>query len=186
MRALTRLTAAVASAALLARPPAPLAAPAPPPGEYEVKAAFLYHFAHLVDWPAPPAAGEPFVIAVVGDDPFGEILDDALAAKSVRGHPVRVLRFAGPSQLDGARVHILFIGRADDEQMRRALPVLAGQPVLTVGESPRFAERGGIIGFRVTGDGRVSFDINLQRAEQSGLRMSAQLLKLARIVGPAR
>ena len=57
--------------------------------------------------------------------------------------------------------------------------------MLTVGESPRFAERGGMIGFWVTGEGRVAFDINLQRAEQSELRMSAQLLKLARIVGSA-
>ena len=158
----------------------------PPPQEYEVKAAFLYHFAHLVDWPAPSAPGERFVIAVVGYDPFGATLDKVLAGKSVRGQPVRVRRFAGAAQLDGARVHILFVGRGDDEHVRRALSALAGQPVLTVGESRRFAERGGMIGFRVTAEGRVAFDINRRRAEQSGLRMSSQLLKLARIVGPAR
>ena len=158
----------------------------PPPQEYEVKAAFLYHFAHLVDWPEPSASGEPFVIAVVGYDPFGATLDEVLAGKWVRGQPVRVLRFAGAAQLDGARMHILFVGRGGQEHVRRALSALAGQPVLTVGESPRFAERGGMIGFRVTAEGRVAFDINLRRAEQSGLRMSSQLLKLARIVGPAR
>ncbi len=162
---------------------APLAAASPPPQEYEVKAAFLYHFAHLVDWPAPSAPGEPFVIAVVGYDPFGATLDEVLAGKSVRGQPVRVQRFAGAAQLAGARVHILFVGR---EHVRRALSALAGQPVLTVGESQRFAKRGGMIGFRATGEGRVAFDINRQRAEQSGLRLSSQLLKLARIVGPAR
>lgn len=177
--------AAVASAVLLARPPASMAA-APPPEEYEVKAAFLYHFAHLVEWPGQPAPGDPFVIAVVGIDPFGNTLDEVLAAKSVRGQPVRVQRFPGPAQIDGARVHILFVGRGADESMRRSFPILAGQPVLTVGESASFAERGGIIGFRVTPDGRVAFDINLQRAERSGLRMSSQLLKLARIVGPGR
>lgn len=165
---------------------APLAAATPPPQEYEVKAAFLYHFAHLVDWPAPSAPGEPFVIAVVGYDPFGATLDEVLAGKSVHGQPVRVRRFAGAAQLDGARVHILFVGRGGDEHVRRALSALTGQPVLTVGESQRFAERGGMIGFRVTAEGRVAFDINLQRAEQSGLWMSSQLLKLARIVGPAR
>ena len=158
----------------------------PPPPEYEVKAAFLYHFAHLVDWPAPSAPGEPFVIAVVGYDPFGGTLDEMLAGKFVRGQPVRVQRFAGAAQLDGARMHILFVGRGDHEHLRRVLSALAGQPVLTVGESQRFAQRGGMIGFRVTAEGRVAFDINLRRAEQSGLRMSSQLLKLARIVGPAR
>ena len=165
---------------------AAIGAPAttPPPEEYAVKAAFLYHFAHLVEWPGPPVPGEPFVIAVVGSDPFGDTLDEVLAGKSVRGQPVRVQRFASPAQLDGARVQILFVGTGGDESMQRSFPVLAGQPVLTVGESEDFAERGGIIGFRVTPEGRVAFDINPQRAEQSGLRMSSQLLKLARIVGP--
>jgi hypothetical protein len=184
-----RLVVAVASAVLLARPAVAAAAapvPTPPPEEYAVKAAFLYHFAHLVEWPGPPAPGEPLVIAVVGSDPFGDTLDEVLAGKSVRGQPVRVQRFAGPAQLDGARVHILFVGRGADESMRRSFPILAGQPVLTVGESEDFAERGGIIRFRVTPEGRVAFDINLQRAEQSGLRLSSQLLKLARIVGPGR
>jgi hypothetical protein len=180
-----RLAAAVASAALLT-PASPLAAATPPPEEYEVEAAFLYHFAHLVEWPTPPAPGEPFVIGVVANDAFGDTLEEVLAGKSVRSHPVRVQRFTAPAQLDGARVNILFVGGGSDEAMRRVLEPLAGQPVLTVGESPRFAERGGIVGFRVTDEGRVAFDINLQRADHSGLRMSAQLLKLARIVGPPR
>jgi hypothetical protein len=158
----------------------------PPPQEYEVKAEFLYHFAQLVDWPASYLPGEPFVIAVVGFDPFGTTLGEVLAGKSVRGQPVRIQRFAGAAQLDGAQVHMLFVGRGDADHARRVLSAVAGQPVLTVGESPRFAERGGMIGFRVIGEGRVAFDINLHRAEQSGLRMSSQLLKLARIVGPAR
>lgn len=175
LRKRRRLAAAVASAALLVQA-RPLAAATPPPEEYDVKAAFLYHFAHLVEWPTPPAPGEPFVIAVVGNEAFGDTLEEVLAGKSVRGHPVRVERFTGPAQLDGARVHIFFVGRGSDDARRRALEPLAGHPVLTVGESPRFAERGGIVGFRVTDDG----------ADQSGLRMSAQLLKLARIVGSPR
>jgi len=177
-----RLAAAAASAVLLAAPQAP-AATLPAEG-YEVKAAFLYHFSQLVDWPAPSAPGEPFVIAVVGVDPFGVTLDEAVAGRSVRGEPVRVQRFAGAAQLEGARMHILFVGVTDEEQVRRAFSAVAGQPVLTVGEAERFAEHGGMIGFRVTAEGRVAFDINLQRAEQAGLHMSSQLLKLARIVGP--
>lgn len=180
-----RLAAAVASSVLIAAP-APVAAATPPPQEYEVKAAFLHHFAHLVDWPAPTSPGEPFVIAVVGDDPFGGRLDEALAGKSVRGQPVRVQRFTGTAPLDGAHVQVLFVGRGEDDHVRRALLAVAGQPVLTAGESERFAERSGMIGFRLTGEGRIAFDINRRRAEQSGLRMSSQLLKLARIVGPAR
>jgi hypothetical protein len=177
--------AAAAAAAILAAAPRAVAA-TPPPQEYEVKAAFLYHFAHLVDWPAPADPAEPFVIAVVGEDPFGTTLDEVLAGKAVRTQPVRIQRLAGSAQLEGTRPNILFVGRGDDEHVRRVLAAVAGQPVLTVGESARFAERGGMIGFRVTDEGRVAFDINLQRAQLAGLRLRSQLLKLARIVGPSR
>jgi hypothetical protein len=181
--ALRRLAAGVLVASLLDRP---AEAATPPPQEYAVKAAFLYHFAHLVDWPGVADPSEPFVIGVVGTDPFGTTLDEVLAGKSVRGRPVRIQRMIGPAQIEEGRLHILFVGRGDEEMVRRALAAVAAKPVLTVGEAPRFAERGGMIGFRMTDDGRVSFDINLQRAEQSGLRMRSQLLKLARIVETAR
>lgn len=179
-----RRVAAILAGAILST--AAASAATPPPQEYEVKAAFLYHFAHLVDWPAPADPAEPFVIAVVGHDPFGGVLDDVLASKSVRGQPVRIQRVAAPAQLEEAHPSIVFVGPGADDDLRRALSAVAGQPVLTVGEAPRFAERGGMIGFRVTDEGRVAFDINLQRAQQSGLRLRSQLLKLARIVGPPR
>lgn len=172
--------------ALLASVPAASAAtPGQSPGEHEVKAAFLYHFAHLVEWPAL-APDEPMIVAVVGADPFGPALEQALAGKAVRSRPLRLQRFRGPALVDGTRVHVLFVGGGDDVFTARALAAVAGQPVLTVGEAPRFAERGGMIGFRVTPEGRVAFDINLARAENAGLRLSSQLLKLARIVGEAR
>lgn len=155
------------------------------PREHEVKASVLYQMAHLVHWPGALApSSEPFVIAVAGDDPFGATLERVLAGKTMRGHPVLVLRFPYPAAMDPAGVHILFVGGEDDGQQRRTLAAVAGHPVLTVGETKRFAERGGMIGFRVKNDGRVTFDINLRRAEDTRLRISSQLLKLARIVGP--
>jgi hypothetical protein len=186
-RSARRLAAALAGGVLLA-PVAPAAAPAatpPPPREHEVKAAFLYHFAQLVDWPEPARAGEPFVVAVVGADPFGPALDQALDGKAVRGRPIEVRRYPSAAAMERARPHVLFAG-GDDAAVERALAAVEGQPVLTVGEIARFAERGGIIGFRMTPDGRVGFDINLRGAERAGLRMRSQLLKLARIVGDGR
>lgn len=181
----TKPLAALTAGLLLAAPPARSAVATPAPDEYAVKAAFLYHFAHLVDWPAPLAPGEPFVIAVAGPNPFGRALEEVLTGKAVRGQPVQVQRVATTAELEGLRPQIVFVG-GDADHARQALGAVAGQPVLTVGESPRFAERGGMIGFRVTPEGRIAFDINLHRAEQAGLRMSSQLLKLARIVGSGR
>jgi hypothetical protein len=151
------------------------------PTEYEVKAAYLYNFAKFVEWPADTFkdANEPFVIAVVGRDPFGTALDQLLAGKTVNGHPVEIRRVADPSQARGS--HIVYVAAPEDGTVPLALRRVSGDGVLTVGDGQGFAARGGIIGFR-TEDRRVRFDINAHRAERAGLKVSSQLLKLARIV----
>src|ERR1700721_2428538 len=49
------------------------------PTEYQVKAVFVYNFSHFVEWPAQAfaAANAPFVIGILGGDPFGANLDGA-------------------------------------------------------------------------------------------------------------
>jgi len=71
--------------------------PTPPsPTEFEVKAAFLYNFARFVEWPAETGhdPGTPFVIAILGHDPFGAVLDETVAGKTVGGRPIEVRRVA--------------------------------------------------------------------------------------------
>jgi hypothetical protein len=185
IRAPRGAAAAIAGALLLAAG-VPAAAPQAAPREHDVKAAFLYHFAQLVEWPeAAGAPGDPFVVGVVGPDPFGAALEQALHGKSVRSRPLEVRRFPTVGALGAARPQVLFVA-GDADAVERALAAVAGHPVLTVGERAQFAESGGMIGFRVTPEGRIGFDINLRQAERAGLRMRSQLLKLARIVGEGR
>jgi hypothetical protein len=151
------------------------------PSEYEVKAAFLFHFARLTDWPASALPeGEPFVVAVLGHDPFGPALDRVLEKQTAHGRPLEVVRAPLDSPPPGA--HIVFVG-APPREAGQALRQFKGKPVLTVGEVDGFGAAGGIVNFVVTADGRVRFEINVREAEASGLRMSSQVLKLARIVG---
>jgi hypothetical protein len=154
------------------------------PTEYHVKAAFLYHFAHLVEWPPDRrvSGSQPFEIAVVGRDVFGRVLEEVVGGKAVRGHPIRIRRYRDVESIEGGP-QIVFLGAADPKDAEHMLAQLGARPSLTVGELENFARYGGMIGFRVTAEGRVTFDINLARTEQAGLRMSSQLLKLARIVG---
>jgi hypothetical protein len=177
------LVAILTAAALTTE--APLRAQSKAAGEYEVKAAFLYNFARYVEWPPAklPAAGEAFVVTVLGEDPFGGALDAAIRDRTIQDRPLAVRRVAriedvGPSQ-------ILFISRSEADDLPRILQRLAAAPILTVGESAQFAERGGMIRFRREGE-RIGFDINVGSTERAGLRVSSQLLKLARIIGAGR
>ena len=151
--------------------------------EYEIKAAFLYNFARYVEWPSGrlPAPGEAFVVTVLGEDPFGPALDATIRDRTIHDRRLLVRRVARIEDVGDSQ--ILFISRSEADDLPRILRRLEAAPILTVGETAQFAERGGMIRFRRDGE-RIGFDINVASTERAGLRVSSQLLKLARIVGP--
>jgi YfiR/HmsC-like len=153
--------------------------------ELEVKAAFLYHFTYLVEWPPSANATEPLVIGVVANEALATALENVIGQEMSRKRPIKIVRARTYEGL-GVRPHVLAIGADTTMDAQRALQSVRNQPVLTVGESDQFAEAGGMIGFRVTPEGRVTFDINLERTGEAGLKVSSQLLKIARIVKTAR
>jgi hypothetical protein len=164
--------------------------PPPPhdPTEIEVKAAFLFHFAQLVTWPETDVVGAdpgPVVVAVVGRDPFGRSLEGVIGQERVRGRPIKIERASKMADLE-ALPHILYVGASDRSEVAPILAAVLGSPVLTVAAVKGFAEEGGMVEFRVTPEARVAFDINLKSVERAGLKMSSQLLKIARVVGGPR
>jgi len=176
------LAAAMAAAAARAQPDAP---PRTPPTEYEVKAAFLYNFARFVEWPPDTFhdAEAPFVIAVVGHDPFGSVLDDTVAGKTVLGRRIEVRRASRADEVGDAQ--IVFVSASERAAVPSILKALDRPGRLTVGEVDGFAEHGGTINFTMQGR-KVRFEINPTQAEQARLKMSSQLLKLATLVAGPR
>jgi len=140
--------------------------------EYQAKAAFLFNFLKFVEWPAA-AADSPWVIGVLGPDPFSDVLDQTVLGKMVNGRRVEIRRY---SRLNDVKdCNLLFIGRAEFE--RSGVPVQKG--LLTVGEAPGFLKSGGIINFYLA-DKRLHFEIRALAAHSAGLQVSSQLMKLGR------
>lgn len=148
--------------------------------EYDVKAAFLYNFASFIEWPAGAFTrpDSPFVIGVLGNDPFGTILDELVKGEQVGSHPLILHRFNRIEDMN--RCHILFISASETRRTREILRKLKGQPVLTVADIPGFAEGGGMIGF--TADTRISLMMNQSALRAANLGVSAKLLRLAHLV----
>lgn len=147
----------------------------------DVKAAFVYNFLKFVEWPAS-RFGEtngPLVIGVVGQSPIMVELEAAVRLRTVNGRPLVVKAVKRPQ--DAGTVHLLFFPASEDIRLDDLLPTLAGSGVLTVGESAAFADQGGIINF-VLKDGKLRFEINMDSAELAGLKVSAQLQKLAKTI----
>jgi len=160
------------------------ASPAESPTDRDVKAAFLFNFPSYVEWPSQAFAGpaEPLVIGILGDDPFGTVLDELVAGRSVQGHPLLVRRLSRLSEAES--VHVVYLGYTDPVDVKFVAAALRDRPVLTVTDGERLAEHGAMINLRLRGQ-KVGFDINLAAADAAGLKLSSQLLKLARIVRAA-
>ena len=154
--------------------PAPLLAQA---SEAAVKAAFLPRFARYVTWPltALPKGTNPFVLCVIGSDPFGSLLDEAARSQSAGGRKIAVRRLDSAGAVDGCQ--IAFVGGSKGQSAAQMLGVLASKPLLTVTDGATGAPRG-MIHFVVVG-GHVRFFIDEATAAQRGLSISSRLLALA-------
>ncbi len=144
------------------------------PGEYQVKAAFLFNFAKFVEWPGGAmASGREFSICVVGDGDVSEELEAVVTGRDIDGKPVAVRTLSDPTA--GAGCQILFaIDDAAAAEARDSSP----PGTLTVGQSQGFARQGGMINFILV-DKKVRFEVNKRSAETAGLSISSHLLKLA-------
>src|SRR3954447_12785176 len=102
--------------------------------EYQVKAAFLYKFATYVRWPPPSAAvtDAPFVIGVIGKDPFGPALDGVMNGQSIHGQVVVVKRLTRPEE--ALHCNVVFVCSSERGSLRKIFGTLNGAPVLTVGD----------------------------------------------------
>ena len=149
-------------------------------GEYQVKAAMLYNVAKFVDWPneIPDSDQAPFMVCIIGRNPFGAALD-LLKGKPVKGRKLMFSQLSRTEEVGSCQV--LFISSSERRNLAAILGEANRRAVLTVSDSDRFAANGGMIGF-VEADGKIRLEVNLEAAQKANLRVSSQLLKLARIV----
>ena len=146
--------------------------------EYSVKGAYLLKFGDFVEWPANafPFADTPLLITVLGDDPFGPMLDQLVKGRTIAGRTVTVKR---THKIEEARnAHILYISQSERNNLKTILLGLQDRNVLTVAD---FDHPGIAIAFTIDNN-KVRFDVNLNQAEQAGLKLSSKLLSVARTV----
>ena len=149
--------------------------------ENEVKAAYLYNFAKFVEWPAHKFANSsaPFQFCVMDDESFQEELSRFVQNKTVAGRPVNVVGIKSGGEPSSC--HILFVKSPKQAQAREAITMQRATNVLTVGQNKDFVAEGGIINFILEND-RIRFEVNHRAAKEAGLRISARLLTVAKLV----
>lgn len=150
------------------------------PTDYQVEAIYLYNFGKFVQWPANATEkNSEFAVCVLGQDPFGGALDAALAGATISGKHVIAKRISSAGE--SADCRILFLGSTEQGRLGKIIEAVEKQAVLTVSDIPEFSRRGGMIEF-VMQESRVRFEVNLDAAQQAGLTLSSELLKVATTV----
>jgi opacity protein-like surface antigen len=145
--------------------------------EAQARAGFLYNCAMFIEWPTTAIEGGELVIGVVGAGPVISLMND-MQGRKVNGRVIRIRSLKPTDDLHG--VNIVFLG-GDARSTLALLARIGDAPVLTVGEQDDFTAKGGVVRLYTDQD-RLRFEINMTRAEQEGLKVSAKMLGLAKIV----
>jgi hypothetical protein len=141
---------------------------------------FLLNFARFVEWPeANLKPGAPLRICFAPGDAVMVAQSGELSRQSIQGRAIQVKSVARPADANGCQV--LYVPTDLPGALPPWLDSATRAGALTVGDLPDFIDAGGMIGLVPVG-GRYRFDVNLGVARQAELRLSSQLLKLARTV----
>jgi YfiR/HmsC-like len=151
--------------------------------EYQIKAVLLMNLARFAEWPPDAFSGpdDPIVIGVVGRDPFGRALDEAVKGEQVNGRRIVVRRYPNPRQIKPCQ--ILFISQSERGRIRTILAEENTKPILTVSELNGFtAQDGGMVLLYLNRENKVRLRVNLDAVQAHGLKLSAKLLQVAEVM----
>ncbi len=155
------------------------AAPQTSNNEYVIKALFLTRFCTFIDWPATSdsiTATDDFVIGILGENPFGNILEEVVGRERIKNREVKVINLT--TVADAHNCDVVFVNKDSDTEVKEFLHEIANQPVLVVDNSARRVTEGVHIGLKLV-DQRVRFDINRKAIAEAHLNVDFRLLQLA-------
>jgi hypothetical protein len=145
-----------------------------------LKAAFLYNFGKLVDWPSNAMGADGPLVICTNDVAVADSLQQLLKAHESGGRGIDVRRVSVDSvQVRGC--HVLYVRDLNAVRAVQLVDTLSGAAVLTVSDFGRFAGLGGVVQF-VEDGGRLRFAVNIDSMRRHRLQLSSRLLALASIV----
>ena len=149
--------------------------------EYQLKAVFLFNFTQFVEWSPSSfiSAQASFDIGVLGENPFGSYLEDVVSGEKVNGRPLVVYHYKNLEEIKTC--HILFINKAEINNLEDILAGIKGKNILTVSDAPNFLQQQGMVRF-ITKSNKIHIQINLEAAKEADLTISSKLLRVAEIV----
>ena len=144
--------------------------------EYKLKAAYLLNFAKFIYWPeSAEDTSESFNICIIGNSPFGEILD-SLSSKKVKNKKIKV-KYSENHNKDH-QCKIAYITQDKADSYNEILESINNEVILTVSDIEGFCQSGGMIEF-IRVKNKIKFEINVGQSLKSNIKYRSQLLEVA-------
>lgn len=149
--------------------------------EDKIKAVYIFNFIRFTEWPEIQSivARKSIKLSILGNDDVLKTLEGKAFRNTSLGVSLNVRSCVMPSCTTDSQA--LFIDSSKHESLEKIFRLLSNKPVLTISDTPKFVEKGGMIELK-RDDGRIIFRINLQAIKRANLYVSSQLLQMAEIV----
>lgn len=146
--------------------------------EAKIKAAYINQFSHFVHWPEAAGSIKNISICVLGIEDVSKELQP-LTQLADTGFSVKLHKLKAFENIE--HCNMLYIAKSEAGNLKAILGYVDKKPVLTISSIYDFAREGGMVGFVISAS-KVRLEINPERVKRSGLKMSARLLEVSRII----
>lgn len=146
--------------------------------DYKLHKVYIYNFTKYIQWPSEMQSGD-FIIGVLGKSTMVEELQAIAASRTVGAQKIVVKEFANASDVDNC--HVIFIPTNKSSSLGDLVTKFAGKPTLIITEKSGLGKQGSNINF-VLVDGKLKYELNKDAIDKTGLKVSAELTKLAILI----
>jgi hypothetical protein len=153
--------------------------------DYEMKVLYIEKLSRYIAWPGTnltEEASKPFVIAVIGRNPFRGTLEKHFKMRKIQNRKVEVRNISTIEEIAGCQ--LLFISASEKSRLRNILQFTTGKPVLTISDTDGFCEHGVYINLYINEEDQLKFEINETKIREAGFKVDLLLLEIARIINP--
>jgi len=150
--------------------------------EYAVKAALLEKFTLFIEWPKESGIdnkSQPFIISVIGDNPFGKVLDNTYKNQKIKGKEVQINYISEIHEIEAS--HILFISSSEKNELLNIISYTKDKPILTIGDTKGYYDKGVILNL-FKRKNKINFILNKESAKNSNLYISYLLNNLSEVI----
>lgn len=153
--------------------------------EYDIKSVLIGKISQYLEWPDQSEMdnnSEPFIIAILGENPFVNVFEDVYKSgeQKIKNKNVEIRYFTEIDQIENC--HILFISSTEKNKLVEILSYIKGKSVLTVGDTKNFGDNGVHINFYIHKN-KIRFELNESSITDEGFNVDYRLRKSAKIVG---